>query len=290
MNFSLQDFQRGASAAAAAPQTSNVGNNNRKRQRDEDTNDSDSTVASKKHKPAGGSETKQQPMIVDSTLDRVHFKTGCWAKHGRSLKDQFDKEFNRIKDDRKLITRSEIAANERLKNTGHVDVHARLAQLRRTFNSFGLVPTPQQRALFELMMMACLPRIVGPTWESRKIEIMRELNVKELPTNVHYIMPRQYGKTTGTAMGEAAIGYNVPLNSAIFSTGSRTARSLNRQIRNFVLRLPDGAKRLVVSNAEVLEISTVPIQNKKDARSEFNARIAAYPASGDSKCLFGWLV
>jgi hypothetical protein len=114
---------------------------------------------------------------------------------------------------------------------------------------------------------------------------MRELNVKELPTNVHYIMPRQYGKTTGTAMGEAAIGYNVPLNSAIFSTGSRTARSLNRQIRNFVLRLPDGAKRLVVSNAEVLEISTVPIQNKKDTRSEFNARIAAYPASGDSKCL-----
>lgn len=221
---------------------------------------------------------------VSETLSAIKFKTGRWSQHITDLKQQFDKDYARLEQSKKLVRFSVLAADERLQDASYVDVQNRLAKIRKTFNSLGLVPTEHQRALFDYVTMACLPRIVGPTWESRKVEIMRELNMRDLPVNIHWIMPRQHGKSTVMAMILTSLGYHVPMNAAVFSTASRTSRALNRQTRNFLLRLEGGQKRLVVSNAEVLEVSTIPISSKKDARSEFNSRICAYPASGDSKC------
>jgi hypothetical protein len=163
---------------------------------------------------------------------------GKWKEGLSDLLQWQEKEAKRQRDALLLRRRDAVAMDTRTENVGLVDPEARLADLRRDLYSSGMIPTKQQKQLFDLTMAVSLKWIIGDDFELHKPDLLKLMGLTDLFHDVHFIMPRQYGKTTGVALTVKTLALRVPMKICIFSTGARTARALMKMILKFIEQTP----------------------------------------------------
>jgi hypothetical protein len=214
----------------------------------------------------------------------VAFVTKKWSKCSAQLIDWFEREERQQEDEDSIIPRSMFNAAE----TGAgalFDINRRVTILRKTYylNFNGnFTPSPQQRALFDLVVTINMRWVVGSRYEMYKPLLLTELQLVEIKRDLHYVMSRQQGKTTAIAETSATFAIHIAMKMSIFSTGGRASEALMEQTQKAVRRkLGDEAQvRMVRHNTKIMWTEVIPLEATQTVGY---SDIRAYPASGASK-------
>ena len=159
------------------------------------------------------------------------------------------------------------------------EVKRRLDIIKQAF-LFNFEPSYQQEQLYNYAITTILPHIMGRRYEMSKAVILQELKEPKLFADVHYITPRQFGKTTCVSQLAKAIGKHVPIFIAIFSTGKRTAENLMKLLQKAIEADPEMRPRLRTNNTERIEVNVIPLDPEDEGKY---STIRAFPANGNSK-------
>jgi hypothetical protein len=163
---------------------------------------------------------------------------GKWNRAIQELRDWHKDEEKKNKQESALQLRSQIAVESRLQSSGSQNVVRRLEDLRKCLYSTGIVPFRPQRQIFDLMCVVAIKWIIGDDFESYKPQLLKLFGLKKFFFDVHYEMPRQFGKTTIVGHGAAALSLTTPMKICIFSTGKRTASAMMKIIVRAIRNTP----------------------------------------------------
>lgn len=138
---------------------------------------------------------------------------------------------------------------------GTVTGHARMAILRKTLDSFGLVRSKNQREFHREMIKAALPLIYKTDLDEHLDDLLREFEATELKSEVMIITPRRWGKTYSVAMFVVACAASIEnVEQAIFSTGRRASKKLLDLIYKLLRKIPWLRDSVIVRNVETIWI------------------------------------
>lgn len=175
------------------------------------------------------------------------------------FRDRIIKEEHDEHERKRIRTRYEISTDP-LRDLRFGSGDQRLKKLRELFNSFGLVPSIDQKNFLEWFTRACLPLIYKDEFQSNYARILEENNLKKIETEVLVCTPRRFGKTTAVALFVAALLLSVPgIKICVFSTGQRASGSLTKLVRSFLKFIPGASDRIVEQNQERISIAAKPL-------------------------------
>lgn len=213
----------------------------------------------------------------------VPFVKGKWSRCTNQLADWFDREEKQQEEDNQIVPRHIHVATTSEAGALY-DIERRVSILRKTYYN-GFSPSPQQRALFDLIITINLRWVVGERYEMYKPLLLTELQLAEIKRDLHYIMSRQQGKTTAVSETGVTMALHIPFKQSIFSTGGRTSKAMMKQMRAAARRrlTADEANRIIQENESELKIRVMPLE---PCETELYSETRAYPASGASKIFF----
>ncbi len=184
------------------------------------------------------SESKEEEEEVVSKRQREDAPLTCnkWV----ACTDELLEHFRQLEHEKELKGRLVPKTDNRRDERGDAkrEIRRRIDVLRRSF-TMDFEPSYQQWCLFNLILTTLMPRILGPLWEIYKPLVFEELKILELFLDIHYVTPRQFGKTTILARAAKAILKHICLKAAMHATGGRTAKNMMRLTQQYVKEDPD---------------------------------------------------
>lgn len=147
----------------------------------------------------------------------------------------------------------------------------RLANIRKALKSLGLTFSDDQREFHNRMIAACAKLIFKDDLEANLSDLLTELGIEELRTELMAIMPRRYGKTVSVAAMVVALAFAIEgIEISIFSTGRRASQKFLEQVYYFMCKL--GGLNIIKHNVETIWIQGP--MGQSDIR-----KVSSYPSS-----------
>lgn len=92
------------------------------------------------------------------------------------------------------------------------------------YNGFGIIWSPVQSQVFNVLIDCCLPIIYGREWEFVKLRVLKQRGLKYVQQEALVNMARRNGKTFVVSGAAAALWLVIPgLSIAVFSAAKRQA-------------------------------------------------------------------
>lgn len=165
-------------------------------------------------------------------------------------------------------------------------------RINRLVASFeiGFDPSYQQRQLFSYAIRVAMPFIVGDMYEMYKPTILDVFQSDSPLEDLHYVTPRQFGKTTVVARIAKTFVKHLEIKMAVFSTCRETSQNLMTIARRAIRDDPEMTKdRIITSNSSRFEFRIIPL-DPNDTRPGRQSLLRAFSANGTSKPSSSFLV